>query len=146
MVLRHSTLQDLLMKKEEQKTVSSRNQTCVCKNKLWVQGTEDTWKIYTRGLPEIRTVSPIFWGVRRWKNVKESTGRQGFETMNIASAIWIKNRCTTRCTHFTIANKLCRSCCKFSRIKTWISFTQNSVKRSRREVFWKKIVIYYIIR
>ena len=44
-----------------------------------------TWQFSFRGPSEIRAVSPIFWGIWWWKNIKQSAGCQGFETMNVAT-------------------------------------------------------------
>ena len=72
-----------------------------------------TWKISPRRFSEIRAVSSIFRGIWGWKNVKESTRSQGFETVNIATTAWIKGGYTTRCTHLAIFNKFCGSGWKF---------------------------------
>lgn len=46
--------------------------------------------------------------VRWWQNVEDRTRSNCPETMYVASTSWIKDCCSTRCSHNTIFNKLCR--------------------------------------
>lgn len=81
---------------------------------------------------EIRTMSSIFWGVWRGKNVKDSTGRYCFETMNVSTFGWIQNGCTTRSCHLTVSNQFGRSSCQFQR--KWSSILNEAIKISQSKM------------